>query len=330
MKGLHIFQFLFAAFLLLGAGCVHKDLRDEIPVKPSWRVQVVFDWTKAPYTNAQNMALYIYPENEGVINNWFSNITGGEIKLRSGAYTAVCHNNDNSYDLFVRNEHAHEELELYTDDVAALEGQGISTRSIPRAPGTEDEPIRATPPLCYGSHVRDINIVDSVELQTITLYPEELICRYTVLLYDVENLKNSDIRIDGSLSSLAGGYLPGKLMATSETVTHSFALNADASQRVMVSNFMTFGVPPGEPLPHMLSVYVLTKSRTGEQYTFDVSDQVNNAPDPRNVVIKVGGIKLPEMPDDPPDDPGGNKPDNGMVVDVEKWTSEYFTIPVTN
>lgn len=325
MRHFQILFLLIVSLMLLASGCVHKDLRDEITVKPSWKVQVVFDWQKVPVVNAQNMALYIYPEKDEVIRHWFSNIDGGEIKLHAGGFTAVCHNNDYTYDLFVRNEHAHDEIELYTEEISTLEGQGISTRSIPRAPGTEEEPIRATPPLCYGTHERNITILDSIDLQTITLYPEELICRYTVEVYDVENLKSADIRIDGSLSSLAGGYLPGKLSATGDAVTHSFTLGADVKQRTLTSHFMTFGVPDGETLPHMLSIYVLTKSSTGQQFTFDVSDQVNNAPDPRNVVIRVGGITMPDMPDAPPDPSDSG---NGITVDVEQWTSEYFSIPV--
>lgn len=313
----------FAPLMMLSTACVHKDLRDEITVKPSHKVQVVFDWEKAPFANAQNMALYIYPENKDMIPNWFSNNTGGEIKLQSGAYTAVCHNNDNTYDLLVRNEHAHDLLEIYTNDVFIFEGQGISTRGIPRAPGTESEPLRASPPMCYGTHERDINIVDDIELQTVTMYPEELVCHYTVEFVDVKNLSNYSITMDGTISSLASGYFPGKLEATKELATHTFTLSPDESINGLRASFLTFGVTPGDPTPHKISIYAVTRQRTGMQYTFDVTDQVNNAPDPKHVLIRIEGLELPDLPDNPPDP---NNPEAGMGITVENWTTEYHTI----
>lgn len=314
---------LLAVFsVLLASSCVHKDLTE---ITIAGNVQVIFDWSKAPDASVSQMAFYMYSDSRDVARHWFSNPQGGTIKSYPGYFTAVCHNDDNSFDLLIRNHHAHDEIEIYTEDTYVLTGQGISATGIPRAPSTENEPMRITPSMCYGSNTRDIFLLPADNLQTITLYPEEMVCHYTVEFIGVENLKRADLTIDGALSSMAGGFYPGKLKPTGENVSHTFTVSADIEQQRLIANFLTFGVPDGDTLDHMVSLYVVTSTREGTLYTFDVSDQVNNAPDPKHVHIKIYGLSLPEIPDDPPKhDP--NTP--GMNVGIDNWNVQHFDIKI--
>lgn len=180
-----------------------------------------------------------------------------------------------------------------------------------------------TPSMIYGAQNSEIDLKLTSFAQSITFYPEELVCRYTVEFVDVENLKSADLRIDATISSLAGGYFPGRMAASSEPVSHSFTLVADEEMNSMRSEFYTFGVPDGEERPHMICVYVALRNKQGNLYTFDVSDQVNNAPDPRNVNIKIYGLKLPELPDDPtPPDQGG------VSIEIDSWETFHYNIIV--
>lgn len=311
--------------LILSTGCVHKNMRDDAPAVIAEEVEVIFDWSKAPDHNAQNMLLYLYPEDHEMIDHWFSNPNGGIIRTYAGKQTAICHNQENSFNFYVRNSESHENLEIYTESSNILAGQGISTRNIPRAPGTENEPIRSTPPLCYGTQRRDIFLNPSDHRQTLIFQPEELVCRYTVDFIDVENLKSADLRIDATVSSLAGGYRIGTLSSTEESVSHSFTLYPLEDMTSLHSEFFTFGVPAGEIRPHYISVYIALRNRSGNLYNYDVSDQINAAPDPRNVHIRIYGLKLPEIPDDPPDPPdeGGD-----MSITIGNWEVEYFDLPL--
>lgn len=317
------FMWVSIPLLLMAGACVHKDISDADLAE---KVQVIFDWTKAPDATASQMVLYMYSDERDVARHWFSNSEGGFIKSYPGAHTAVCHNNDDSYNLLVRNHEPHDGIEFYTENTIVLAGQGISTRSIPRAPGTENEPLRSTPPMCYGANEREILLVPSAEIQTITLYPEELVSHYTVEFIDVKNLNSADLRIDGSISSLAGGYYPGRMQSTDEAVTYTFTVSAAFEQNSLISEFITFGVPSDGNRQHMVSVYIVTKNRSGNLYTFDVTDQVNNAPDPKHVHIKIYGLELPEIIiPDPPDDPD-NK--TGMSVDIDNWNIQHFNIKI--
>ncbi|MDE6422063.1 MAG: DUF5119 domain-containing protein [Muribaculaceae bacterium] len=315
---------LLSLAMLLSDSCTHKNLNDDAPTTIADNVEVIFDWSKAPDTEASTMNLYLYSDRHEVMNHWFNNNKGGTIKSYSGPHTAVCHSNDDPYNHHLRNQHSHDEIEIYTEETAVLVGQGISTRGIPRAEGTDDEPLRVTPSMIYGAQEREIDFKVSGLPQTLTLYPEELVSHYTVEIVDVENVQNADLRIDATISSLAGSYYPGQMRASSEPVSHPFTLVADIEKKTLHSEFLTFGVPDGTPRPHMVCLYIALKNKTGNFYTFDVSDQVNSAPDPKNVYIKIYGLKLPDIPDEPP----VPSEEGGVSIEVDTWDTIHFDLKV--
>lgn len=310
---------------LLSEGCTHKDLNEDAHTTIADNVEVIFDWSKTPAKEAKTMVLYLYSDEREMMDYRFNNPDGGVIRTYGGPHTAVCHSNDDPYGHHLRNQHSHDEIEIFTDDSGILVGQGISTRGIPRAKGTEDEPLRNTPSMIYGIHDRNVNLKVSALPQQLRLFPEELICRYSVEFVDVENLKSADLRIDATISSLAGGYYPGRMTSTSEAVSHTFTLSADLERNTLSSEFFTFGLPDGGELPHKICLYIALRNRTGGFYTFDVSDQVNKAPDPRNVSIKVYGLKLPEIPDDPPAPPQG---EGGISIEIDSWDTFHYDLKV--
>lgn len=326
MKPRHytVSSLLLGILFLLTEGCTQKNLNDDAPSTIAGNVRVIFDWSNVPATQASSMGLYLYSDEHEMMDYWFNNPNGDIIRAYSGRQTAVCHSNDDPYLHLVRNQYDHNEIEIYTDETAMLLGQGISTRGIPRAKGTEDEPLRNTPPMIYGTQDREINLRATNLPQTLTFYPEELVCRYSVEFVEIENLKNADLRIDATISSLAGGYHPGRMSATSEAVSHTFTLTADEQLNSLRSEFFTFGLPLGDELPHKICLYIALKNRTGNFYTFDVSDQVNHAPDPRNVNIRLYGLKLPDIPDNPPPPPD----QDGVSVEITSWDTYHYDLQV--
>ena len=322
---INILSLIPGAMLMLAEGCTHKDLNEDAHTTIADHVEVIFDWSKTPAKEAKTMVLYLYSDEHDVMDYRFNNPDGGIIRTYGGPHTAVCHSNDDPYGHHLRNHHIHDEIEIYTDETAVLVGQGISTMRIPRAKGTEEEPLRNTPAMIYGAQNRDVNLKVTAFPQKLQLYPEELICRYSVEFVDVENLKSADVHIDATISSMAGGYYPGRMTPTSEAVSHTFTLSADLEKGSLQSEFFTFGLPEGEELSHKICLYIVLKNKTGGFYTFDVSDQVNKAPDPRNVSIKINGLKLPDIPDDPPGPPQG---EGGISIEVDTWDTYHFDLKV--
>ncbi len=313
---------LLGSLGLLSTGCTQKDLNNNAPTTIADNVRVVFDWSKAPDKQAKTMVLYLYSDAHAPMDYAFKNVDGDIIRTYGGKHTAVCHSNDDPYTHYVRNSNNHDEFEIYTDNSVALVGQGISTRGIPRARGAEDEPLRIAPSMIYGAQSKEIDLKVSGLPQTITFYPEELICHYTVEFVDVKNLQSGAYNLDATISSLAGGYYPGRMCPTSESVTNTFTLSAHTESNSLRADFLTFGVPDGEDREHKIILYVALQNAKGGYQDFDVTDQVNNAPDPRHVKIVIPGLELPDIPD-PPKPPTG-----GMNVEVDSWETFYFGIKV--
>lgn len=172
---------------------------------------------------------------------------------------------------------------------------GVSTRGIPR---TGDEPLRIAPTRFWGTGLSAISLLNTEELQTVRMHPEELVCKYTVDIMDVQNLGNVEAKFDASLSTMAEGVYPGTNKATDESVSYYFVLNANQTNNRLTATFYTFGVPSGAEQTHNLMLYFLLKDGSGKAYNIDVTKQVNEASNPRDVRIVLHGLVLPENVDD--------------------------------
>ncbi len=301
---------LAGIILPLFSSCRHKDLYMEDSMTS--RLEVVFDWRNAPEADPSSMALYLYDEDgTSPMRFIFSNKTGGEIKAPFGMHNAICMNADNTNWARMRNKDNISTMEILTLDAESLSAQRIGTRSVPRAEGTEDERIAQTPGMLWGSRENNIGIYPHSGTQTITMYPVEAVCHYTVDVYDVENLdKASSGSVDATLSGMAEGYCHGTESATDNHVSMAFTLNSDGSHNSLHGEFLTFGECPSLNLKHYLTIYTVLSDGSGWYKSFDVTDQVANAPDPRHVHIVVRGLPLPEPPSD-----GGTK----LSADVNEW-----------
>ena len=76
---------LLSLAMILSDSCTHKNLNDDAPTTIADNVEVVFDWSKAPDTEASTMNLYLYSDQHEVMNHWFNNNKGGTIKSNAVA-----------------------------------------------------------------------------------------------------------------------------------------------------------------------------------------------------------------------------------------------------
>lgn len=301
-----------ALMLLIGcllASCEHKELCFDH--SPAMEVEVVFDWKNSPEAHPESMRLYLFPKEGGEpLLYEFPNKTGGIIKVQPGEYKALCYNSDTETIGF-RNIESMETFEAY-----ALKGiLALGGSLAPRAEGTEKERIALQPEMLYSDRNADIIIKSDVEKQQIVLYPKKVICHYDVEIRNATNLRHISMDgISGSLSSLAGGFHLGENHLTSELVTMPFELKTTGST-TLKGDFYTFGQHASNPQPHKLVVYAIMSDGNKRYYTFDVTDQVDNAPDPYNVHIILDRLPLPQPI------PG----EGGFQPTVDEWEE---TVPI--
>ncbi|MDE6582895.1 MAG: DUF5119 domain-containing protein [Duncaniella sp.] len=307
---------LAAVLALSLTGCHHKELCYDHIHRVD--IDVVFDWQNAPDATAKSMALYMYDtETDEHLRYIFDNNEGGPISIPFGKYNGLCLNSDDTDWAIIRNEHDIEKFEIYTADAEALETTGLSTRTMPRARATEEERVAKTPGMLWSDRQDAIDLPVTTTHKTITFYPDEDICHYTVDIYDVEHITSIEgSALDGTISGMAEGYYHGKKQPTENVVTMPFILTLDETDKSLHSEFLTFGECSGEKHDHTLTIYMYLDDGSKKYYNFDVTDQVADAPDPHNVHIIIHGLSIPN----PLSDTGG------FIPEVDDWEAVYINL----
>ncbi|HIW11264.1 MAG TPA: DUF5119 domain-containing protein [Candidatus Rikenella faecigallinarum] len=312
----HLLCALLLGWSALGViSCRHKDLCYEHP--HTGKLNVVFDWSNAPEGDSEvsGMYLYMYPASGGAQQLFYLGKEGGVVDIAPGTYHVIAINSDTEATR-VRGETAWETFELYTREASVLEGMtfmSVTGDNVPKAEGTEGQRNVLCPDCMFCVRERDITVVEVTEGQTVVLYPEMATCMYTYEIRNVENLEHlSDV--SGTLSGMSPSYYVGIDQVHSELSTLPFSTQSD-NVSTLSGMFMTFGCPVNASKAeeeHQMVIYAIMSDGSQHYFTYDVTDQVHNAPDPSRVHIVLDGLSLPK-----PADPG-----DGMQPDVEDWGNE--------
>ncbi|MDE7380994.1 MAG: DUF5119 domain-containing protein [Muribaculaceae bacterium] len=295
MKTNRIFFLCLSVMAMMLTSCRHKDLCYDHSHRSS--VRVVFDWEEAPDANPTSMLSYFFPEYDGEPMIYtFAGREGGNISIPFGNYNSITISGDNTDWATLLNTANPLGFKVITKDAERLEGYGLSVSVLPRARGSEAERVALVPGIMWHDHLEEIDIpVELTGEKVITYRPHEIVSHYTVDVINVKNLENlRGSQIDGTISGMAEGYYPRKETSSDESVTFPFVLKSVTDNKSLHSEFLTFGECPNQRLNHNVTIYVLLNDGTKWFKTFDVTDQVRNAPDPRNVHIVIDGLELPK------------------------------------
>ena len=324
------------SLLLLVTACEHKELCYHHP--HTAQLQVEFDWSYAPDAERNNevegICLWFYPVDEAGTQTGepmrydLAGMKGGTVEIPVGRYQVLYYNNDYEVVQF-RGVGDFWQQECYTREGSLFEPVfGNASYSAPRAKGTEEERVVITPEMMWGDHAMNVDIrekglsywfvrdgeterttIERDELR-LTLMPHEQICRYT---YEIRNVKNVGYvtQMSASLSGMSGSVFCAAEQVEDEAVTLPFEASFD-EQTHIVGGFHTFGHHPENDERHKLALYVWLNDGSKWLYTFDVTGQVDEAPDKRRVHIVIDELSLPE--------PIGD--DSGFQPTVDGWIEE--------
>lgn len=285
------FYLLAALAALVTAACEHKELCYDHT--HTTEVRVVFDWTDAPEAAPETMSLYLFPQTGGEpLRYEFTDLQGGTITVPAGKYDAICLNSDTER-LFFRNMSLWQTFEVYTREANLLSTLGVRSDDAPRAEGAEDEPSAAAPDMMWSDSAQDIELVQNVPGQVVTLRPSRAVRSYTVEIRNAENLKYVK-GVSGSLSGMSEGLLLAGKRLTSEAVTIPFAAATTQELTGITGGLLSFGPAAKDGGIHKLVIYAVLENGEKWYYTYDVTAQVRTAPDPYDVRIVLDGLPLPE------------------------------------
>lgn len=289
---------LTAGTIMLLTGCRHKLLDDGIELKVN--VRVAYDWKEAPLAMPEGMSSWFYDTENGEARRFdFVGGKGGNITLPPGQWHVLTYNNDVP-GCIITNTHSFGEHFVTTREGNPLEGSlGNGAPLPPRAEGTDGERVAITPDMMYGYTMPDhtVEIRKGEREHVVTLVPHEMMCRYSYEIRNVENL-NHVVDMCATLSGMSGGMsVHGETLHT-ELVTHPLsAEKGDAT--TITGEFFVFGHHESNSAPHRMVLYVwmddgrkLVYGTKGED-KWDVSDQIDYAPDPKRVHIVIDGLDIP-------------------------------------
>lgn len=311
-----LIHILITALALIVVSCTHKDLcYDHSHVV---EVNVNFVWEKAPMATPASMSLYLFPEKGGrPLRFEFTNYNGGRIRLSRGRYHAICLNSD-TRNITIDDALDFESFCITTRNATALSGltsYGIMANEIPKAKDSENERATLSPEMTWSHSLRDIDILE--QDQTITLVPERRTVNYTLEIKNVQNLKWVN-GISGTISSMSGGYYPGKDCLSEECVTIPFEARMHREESMITGAFSSFGHCPSVQQTHHLIIYGILADNSRWYYDFDVTDQVHNSQDPYEIHIVLEDLPFPK----PVVNGGGFQPE------VDEWNSVDIVIPM--
>lgn len=322
-KGKYSWATLIAAPLLLSvfSSCRHKDIDfDEVPMNS---VKIMFDWSQSPQAFPASMQVWLYfiPEEspDSTLRFDFPNRIGGEVSIPYGHFSGLTLNSDNTNWAHFRNTEDIEQFEIYTHESTSLPSSGLKTRALPRAREAEEETMVEAPGMVWSARNDAMSLQREEKTKTFIFYPKEIVCHYTVDVFDVANLSAIEgTAVDATLSGMAGGFLHGKEQPTDTRNTIPFILNKEPATNSLHGEFLTFGESPVTKNPHKLAIYTVMEDGQKYLFTFDVSSQIYDAGDPKHVRIVVRGLSLPTP----------IIGDGGFSPDVSDWESVEIDLPM--
>lgn len=298
--------------------CGHKDIL--CPGNEPHTLTVKFMWEKAPEAAPDGMTLYFFPAGEGT-RVWRFDIAGrdgGKVELPIGAYRFLAVNNDLPGVMF-SGEDAYGN---FTANTRKNPDTGLMRPTGMLYGGTVDH-VEVTP--CGIIYTTPEGTIKECRQGLLRCHPDSLSCVYNVIFRrceGMENIRTASACIQGEASSLRVAYsIPeGEPVATSFRLAREEQPDGDAlagSTTVL-----------GTDTEHLPSVKLtLNVERTDGKHiakSFDVTEQVVNSMNPRNVFIIITGVEIPAG--DTPDIPGG---DVGIDVGVDGWQTIEIDIGTT-
>lgn len=303
---------LYITILLMAASCEHKELCYDH--SHMINVDIRFDWSKAPDADPETMKLYIYDDKGSEpITYTLLGKDGGKIRLTEGIYRIISFNGET--------EHLTEEMEedyntlrvtskttdIFTSGTAA---GVIQSTNIPKAKGAEEERIAWQAEEVWAGTVASLDVNKEMQNGQIDIVPEVVYKKISIEINNVTNLQSvSTIR--GTLSSLAGGYLPGLNALSEERVTVPFDLTKSQDLKTLTAQFLIFGHCPKSLNTHNLAIYTVLADGSKWYKVYDVSDQMHNSEDPYHIEIVLDGLPFPEV-----EYSGG-----GFVPEIDEWNT---------
>lgn len=299
---------LAVSAMSLSAGlisCEHKELCYDH--SHMVELDVRFDWSQAPEANPESMSVYFFPKDGGKpLRYEITSYNQGYIKVPAGSYNILSYNSD-THNIQKLNTDDYYEFELTSYETEMLQGLsivGLSLKTAPRVPGSETKRVVENPEMIWSDAIEDVDMTDKNIRHTLTLNPQPIIDEVSLVISDIKNIKNVGA-MSATIYDMAGGYHPGRRIASSEPVIIPFELSIDKGTATAQGSFHTFGHCSQELGEHHIYIYAVMNDGGKWYFDYDLTSDIHKADDGSSSWdIKIQSLELPK----PVDGSGGINP----------------------
>lgn len=269
-------------------------------------VSVKFEWDNAEKAAVEGMTVYFYPtgSNGKIWRFDISGRDGGRVGLPMGNYNMIAVNND-----------------LPGVAFSGLDSFGGFTASARSLSGS-GSPMTSTGML-YGTTVHGIEVsecgVSYIAGEQLAECPAGIIRCHPDSLSTIYNIKVETVGVprfirsaSATLCGLASSLELASASLSSDGCNVRTALNSVDDNRVFLGSLSGFAICPSVSNVNLVMRITREDGKSFEK-SIDVTDQIRNCLNPRNVYIHIKDL---EIPDESPDE-GDNV---GVIVDVDGWT----------
>ena len=306
--------------LLLSAAlssCQKELVYPKPPV--DYGLNIRFDWTDSLDVYPPEMAVVAFNATSQPVKYAIQGHTGGEIDMVPDDYGLIAYNNDTDNE--TRGE-KWEDYEIYTvgADMRVMFQVFATTRNIPKADDTDDQPSVWEPDQIWASAANGVKVDATPARQTVTMPMEDVTDVYTFVIDGVDNMSFVKSLV-GSVSGMSVSVYPSTMKPSDSKVIIPFVMEK-AGDGIIRGSFRSFGHCPGYEdgrfYSHLLVIYA--ELNTGEKYyyTYDVTEQMHEQAD-------GGLIELHKLPIPKPITNG-----SGIQPDVDEWNEVHIDIDMKN
>ena len=297
-------RLMIPALMGILSGCDHKDLLIDEPAILNPLITVSYDWVKTPYTLPNGMANIFYPVGHDPGSYWRSDFRpeGGMVRMPGGEYIAVTFNNDTEIVRFS----GIDAISGFIFHTPPVDTGNLAADQLPFPP----QRLYRQPDRMWSDTLRDINILSTSDRDSVSFHPRVITRDYHIEMTDIVNLQSA-LRYYAVISDLSASYSPELQQPAGDAVCMGgFMSPMDSS--TIISTVTSFGMSPRSQKCR-LAVYMWLADGAKKMYQYDVTDQIKEAPDSMNLVIRVKGPELPYIKPDQGDGGGG------LDIGIDDW-----------
>lgn len=288
------------------SGCRHKDIIEDIGQGGLPLINIEYDWAASELFRPDGVANLFYSTHPSSQSYWRSDFrpSGGTMRLPADQYNVVVFNNDTENIVFTDIDN----FDKFTLSTHEIDTSGIPDDQLPFPP----QKLYQQPDGMWATMRKGIVIDNNQESRNIILAPRRITRDYHVEITGIKHLESA-LRYYAAISDLAPEYKMASLTQIGKASTiGNFMQPVDNSS--ISTTITNFGVNKDSQHQH-LAVYMWLADGARKVYLYDITEQIKEAPDSMNLVIRVKGPSLPEIS---PGE-GGSSGDGGLDVGVDNW-----------